>query len=376
MAKNDYPAQIAAGLERVYQDHVKPIEFNVETDRWVVFSDLHRGKRDGADDFKRCEKAYNAALGYYYEKGYTLVALGDVDELWECNPKHIIKCYKTTMNLEAQFQANRRYLRVWGNHDSDWKRTGLVRRLLHEIYGSQLQVPEAVRVQVKAAGIFIGQIFMVHGHQGTLESDQYSFISRIAVRYGWGFIQRLLKIRSTTPAKDFELRHKHNVAMYRWAEQKADTILIAGHTHRPVFASTNKLALLQDQLREARKQISAAGDSPAPELLERAARLRAEIESSRVQETSYASGEAPLRQARPCYFNTGCCSYSDGDVTAIEIADGRIKLVRWPDDRGDDIPQELASQDLRSVFQKLVPEPESGHEYVHGHEPVRVGGES
>ncbi len=357
MANKDYEAKIANGLERAYQDHVKAIEFNVETDRWVIFSDLHRGQRDGADDFKRCEKAYNAALGYYYEKGYTLVGLGDVDELWECSPKKVIKAYHTTMNLEAQFQANRRYLRVWGNHDSDWQREGLVRRKLHDIYGSQLQIPEALRVQVKAAGIQIGQIFMVHGHQGTLESDQYSFISRIAVRYGWGFIQRLFNIRSTTPAKDFELRHKHNVAMYRWAEQKADTILIAGHTHRPVFASTNKLALLQDELRDVRAQITAAGANPPAELVEKAAQLRAEIESSRVQETAFASGEAPLRQSRPCYFNTGCCSFSDGDVTAIELADGRIKLVRWPDDDGRAAPRELAAQDLRSVFRVLGPAP-------------------
>src|SRR5690606_27438573 len=146
-------------------------------------------------DFKRCEKAYNAALGYYYEKGYTLVGLGDVDELWECNPKDVIKAYRTTMNLEAQFMANRRYYRVWGNHDSDWKRASLVRRRLHEIYGSQLQINEAIRLQVKAAGIIIGQIFMVHGHQGTLDSDQYSWFSRLAVRYGWSIIQRLFRNR-------------------------------------------------------------------------------------------------------------------------------------------------------------------------------------
>ncbi|HEY0673128.1 MAG TPA: metallophosphoesterase [Longimicrobiales bacterium] len=355
MAKKNYDQQIARGMDKAYLNSPKLAEFNVETDKWVIFSDLHRGKRDGADDFKGCEKAYNAALGYYYEKGYTLIGLGDVDELWECSPKDVIKSYTNTMNLEAQFQANRRYHRFYGNHDADWKRGSLVRRKLHDIYGSQLVVHEAMRVQVKAAGIGIGQIFLVHGHQGTLDADQYSWLARFAVRYGWGFIQRLFNIRSTTPARDFELRHKHNVAMYRWAEQKGDTILIAGHTHRPVFASTNKVALLQDQLRDVRAQISAAAPNPPDELVERAARIRAEIESSRVQEVEYASGEAPIRQARPCYFNTGCCSFSDGDVTAIEIAHGRIKLVRWLDDDGNEVPKELASQDLRTVFMKLGP---------------------
>ena len=32
----------------------------------------------------------------------------------------------------------------------------------------------------------------------------------------------------------------------------------------------------------------------------------------------------------PCYFNTGCCSFPDGDVTGLELADGAIRLVRWP----------------------------------------------
>jgi hypothetical protein len=32
----------------------------------------------------------------------------------------------------------------------------------------------------------------------------------------------------------------------------------------------------------------------------------------------------------PCYFNTGCCSFPDGDITGLEIADGEIRLVRWP----------------------------------------------
>jgi predicted phosphodiesterase len=349
MAK-DYEKGIADGLNKAYAKPSASVVFNVETDKWIIFSDLHRGKRDGADDFKRCEKAYNAALGYYYEKGYTLVALGDVDELWECSPKDVVKSYVNTMNLEAQFQARQRYLRFCGNHDSDWQRPSMVAKHLHGVYGDQVKIYESLIVTVKAAGIKMGELFMVHGHQGTLESDQYSWFSRIAVRYGWGFIQRTFKIRSTTPAKDFELRHKHNVAMYRWADARKDTVLIAGHTHRPVFASRNKLADLQEELRALREQIGNAGPNPPAELIDKAARKRAEIESNRVQEVSSPSGELPVNQLRPCYFNTGCCSFSDGDVTGLEIADGRIKLVRWLDDDDRCLPKELVTRDLRAVF--------------------------
>ena len=352
MASKNYQEQIAAGLQKVFDGKHLRVDFHVETDKWVIFSDQHRGQRDGADDFEHCEQAYNAALGYYYEKGYTLVVLGDAEELWECSPKKVMKAYQNTLSLEALFQASGRYYRCFGNHDTDWQRASAVRRYLHTIYGPLLEVHEGIRVTVRAADMPLGEMFLVHGHQGTLESHQYIWISRLAVRYGWAFIQRLFRIRSTTPARDFMLRHKHNVAMYRWAEQKPDTVLIAGHTHRPVFASRNKLALLMAELEQIRAEISRRGDPPPHDLVQRAAELRAKIEASRVQETGAPSGEAPINQARPCYFNTGCCSFSDGDVTALEIADGAIRLVRWPDNNDDPRPQILDSADLPAVFNK------------------------
>jgi hypothetical protein len=29
------------------------------------------------------------------------------------------------------------------------------------------------------------------------------------------------------------------------------------------------------------------------------------------------------------YFNSGCCCYNDSDITGIEIADGKIALIKW-----------------------------------------------
>ena len=34
------------------------------------------------------------------------------------------------------------------------------------------------------------------------------------------------------------------------------------------------------------------------------------------------------RRPKPCYFNTGCALYTDG-ITAIEMADDDIRLVKW-----------------------------------------------
>src|SRR5262245_33904198 len=104
---------------------VSPRSFRIGKDRMIIFSDLHKGARNGADDFRHCERAYNAALGYYYALGYWLVELGDVEELWEEHPASVLKNYERTLRLSAKFHIDperrgSRYLRIWGNHDDQW----------------------------------------------------------------------------------------------------------------------------------------------------------------------------------------------------------------------------------------------------------------
>lgn len=54
-------------------------------------------------------------------------------------------------------------------------------------------------------------------------------------------------------------------------------------------------------------------------------RLRNQIQKQKIKEDSIIDFSA----YRPSYFNTGCCCYSDGDITGIEIADGKIRLIKW-----------------------------------------------
>ncbi|HKJ39648.1 MAG TPA: hypothetical protein VJ972_12800 [Anaerolineales bacterium] len=49
----------------------------------------------------------------------------------------------------------------------------------------------------------------------------------------------------------------------------------------------------------------------------------------------------------------GWGAFEDGDVTGIEIADGDIRLVRWPDDDGSPRKKVLQSESLSRVFQQL-----------------------
>lgn len=321
---------------------------DISSMRCIIFSDLHRGARNGADDFRRTERIYNAALAYYFRLGYTLVLLGDVEELWEERPKPVLGAHEYTINLEAQFHQQGRYIRIWGNHDDEWQYESRVKRHLVPLYnGTPLRVPESLKIRIVDGAQELGTLFLVHGHQGDAKSDQFSGISRLVVRYIWRPIQRLTHFSFNGPAKDWALREKYNIAMCRWAEKQEKLVLIAGHTHRPVFSSQSHEAEIAAKLELLEKELSSM---PTREQLESLAILEAELEWIRAQEGQMPGREHSVPEAKPCYFNAGCCCFSDGDITGIEIADKGIRLVRWPDKAGEPEPHVLAEDSLEKVL--------------------------
>ncbi|MFZ6017646.1 MAG: metallophosphoesterase [Nitrospirota bacterium] len=351
-----YQESIDEGLDDAYENcKNNKINLDIAKDKIIIFSDQHRGVRDGADDFVRCEKAYNAALGYYLEAGYTLIILGDAEELWECRPEPVVRAYKDTLSLEAAFLKQNRYYRIYGNHDDYWEKKEIFEKYLKK----ERIIPQLMSVPVLRGIILVynptEKIFLVHGHQGTFDSDKLRPISKFFVRYIWRNIQRRLGIKLTTPAKDVSLKSKHDLAMYSWAINKCKNneklILIAGHTHLPVFASINYIGKLEDELKRLHddlRLLEAQGSADVSDLLTRVAEKRAKLEFVK------AKGEGKgFEMEKPCYFNTGCCSYSDGDVTGIEISNGKISLVRWPDDQGNPMAKILEYGNLDDIFQSI-----------------------
>ncbi|HSI81913.1 MAG TPA: hypothetical protein VK919_14825 [Solirubrobacterales bacterium] len=344
MAKLD-PKRIAGALDRAFDaEETEEIAADLDSTRLVIFSDQHRGARDGADDFWRCERAYHAALGHYLEAGHELYVLGDVEELWEEKPEAVLERYAGTLALEAEFHRQGRYRRFWGNHDDQWRFPSQVEKHLHPLFPG-VSVREALRLRIRRGGADLGVILLVHGHQGTLESDRFAWFSRIFVRYVWRPLQRKLNVSLNSPARSFDLREAHDEAMFGWARShRAHPVLITGHTHRPVFGTSRPQpprhraeAEVEEELGEARD----AGDR------ERIARLRAELELIRA---APHWGKPPKPLDIPCYFNTGCCSFGDGDVTGIEIADGEIRLVRWLADEGRPEAKVLVGDSLDDVL--------------------------
>ena len=345
-----------AALERAKQaeaeEEVKTLD--LASGRYIIFSDHHKGIRNGADDFRRCERAYNAALAYYLRTGHTLAVLGDVEELWEERPVPVLKTYERTFELETHFHQEGRYLRLWGNHDDEWQYGDRVKGLLAPRYGGQeIKVQECLRIKVMDGDQKLGVLFLVHGHQGSAASDKWAPVSKLFVRYVWRPIQRLTRFSFNTPAEDWKLRERHNIAMYLWAEKQENLVLIAGHTHRPVFKSQSHAGQIKEELDGLEAQLKTSPDDQ--QFQDKVSVLAAELEWVRAQENQKpgVEGMKIVPMVKPCYFNTGCCSYLDGEVTGIEIADGEIRLVRWPDDQDEPKPQILTQAPLRDVFAAL-----------------------
>jgi hypothetical protein len=53
---------------------------------------------------------------------------------------------------------------------------------------------------------------------------------------------------------------------------------------------------------------------------------------------------------KPTYFNAGCCCFSDGDITGIEITDGKLLLIKWAMKEGKPERQLLEEETLETLM--------------------------
>ena len=353
-----YDARVGAGLSKALRRARRAPghrgrsahPFDVTRDRLVVLSDMHRGKRDRADDFRRCEGAYLRALAHYDAGGFTLALLGDVEELWKNSVADVLAAYEKVYAAEASFHADGRLVRFWGNHDEEWASPHAVRNELGPLHpGAMLEVRESLLLEVEADGRQLGPLLLVHGHQGTGMSDGLAFLARFTVRFIWKPIQHLTAVSRNTPSKNRKIREKHHRAMRRWAERQERLLLITGHTHRPVFAS---VAIVDELERRLGMDIDEIERQSADEL------FWDEIVSD-CMDRGWLGDEAPCGPERegdapaPHLFNSGCCCFHDGSITGIELCEGQIRLVLW----GTGIPdgrRVLARAELEAVYERLA----------------------
>jgi UDP-2,3-diacylglucosamine pyrophosphatase LpxH len=304
-------------LDRLYRGGTR--EVSLAEGPLAVVSDLHMGNGGWADNFRGNHPAAVAALRKYRREGRRTVLLGDIEELWQFAPGEITEA-RSDVYSEMRAAGREGLLRVWGNHDEYWAGAGV-----RDPAGAP---PAAEALRVGTGG---RAILMVHGHQGTLDSDVMSGISRLLVRAfrwvegPWILLMKALGLyrRPSTMARiprDFEQ------VMYRWARDR-DVVLVCGHTHRAVFASRSHAERLRAHIGHLRGLL---GQVPpqAPEAGELRLELRRTVRELRVERRQRRDippvGEGPL----PLYYNCGCGLYRQG-ITALEVGPAELRLVKW-----------------------------------------------
>ena len=284
-----------------------------QNESFIILSDQHKGCKNGADDFMRSELNYQSALQYYFENNYYYINLGDSEELWENNLSCVKHHNQQSFKKEKLFFDSKRYLKIFGNHDLYWDNDPLAKLELSKLYGEGMIIYEGAVLQTYIDDRQV-QILLTHGHQGDAVSDG-NWFSKWFVSNVWAPLQSYLSLNPNTPAYDNSLKTLHNQLMYEWSSVQQNTILITGHTHQPVFESLTLLERLYQKLNVAKQQKD----------VKEISRLETEIQLKHFDKVAIPD----FNSYKPSYFNTGCCCFSNGDITGIEIEKGYIRLIKW-----------------------------------------------
>ena len=308
------------------------IAFRPDEQPIIIFTDMHKGTRDGSDDFAVCEDNYLAALQHYNNWKFHYLNLGDSEELWENILPSVIKYNKATFDAEAKFIERNAFVKLFGNHDLYWGNDPLAPAVLKSLYNAHLKVFAGAVLRAELPGGYI-DIFCTHGHQGDAQSDGNAF-SKWFVSYIWGPLQAMLEINTNSPSCNDENKSLHNQFMYEWSAAQQNLVLITGHTHQPVFNSLTHLERLYLDREYAREKNNTAAIE----------KINAEIPRRR-REYDFVNNS--FRNMKPSYFNAGCCCYGDGNITGLEIAGGFMRLVKWSKVNG--IPTRMVAEEIHLV---------------------------
>lgn len=270
-------------LQKAY-DNAYRIQFD-NRDKFIFFSDVHRGDNSISDEFAHNQNIYTHALNHYFKEGFTYVELGDGDELWEHGDfRHIRRAHSDVYLLLRRFHDSGRFHMLYGNHNMIFKNQNHVKKYLHTYYDEYRDRQDVLFTGIKVHEAIIfkhirshKEFFVVHGHQGDFMNDQIWWLTRLVNRYFWHFLHVVGFRNPASPAKNMHKRHKIEKIFAKWIEETRK-MMIVGHTHRPKFPNVD---------------------------------------------------ETP-------YFNTGSCIFPRS-ITGIEVAEGQISLVSWrvvPDEDG------------------------------------------
>lgn len=213
--------------------HSAPVINTADHPRLVLFSDCHRGNGTWSDSFLNNKTIYEAALGYYFERDFTYIELGDGDELWE-NRKFsdIEEIHSDIFKLLDKFNRTGRMYMIWGNHDRVKSRPGFKSAALPSS-------TEALIIKCSGSNGKGIRYNLIHGHQADFLNNQLWKLARWLVRYIWRPLELAGIKDPTSAARNYSKGKIIEDRMADWAKLN-QTHLIAGHTHRPTLSHSEK----------------------------------------------------------------------------------------------------------------------------------------
>ena len=206
-----------------------PIINTADYPRLVLFSDCHRGNGTWSDSFLNNKTIYEAALGYYFERDFTYIELGDGDELWENRYfSDIEEIHGDIFRLLGRFSETGRMFMLWGNHDRVKSRNG---------FRSKVLPPSSESLIIKCAGRKGEDVRynLIHGHQADFLNNHLWKLARWMVRYLWRPLELAGVKDPTSAARNYSKGKIIEERMSEWAKLN-NTHIIAGHTHRPALS--------------------------------------------------------------------------------------------------------------------------------------------
>lgn len=209
------------------------------TSKLVLMSDCHRGCGNWSDDFARNKTIFCAALEHYYAQGYTYIEIGDGDELWKNKRfEEIASVHWNVFALMRSFYLDNRLYLLYGNHDIVKRKHP---RMLDKIFDSAankerplfpgLPVEEGLALKLEGTEHVS---YLVHGHQADFFNDTLWPLARVLVRHVWNPLELIGFSDPSSAARNNKVKEKVERRLEEWAEEQK-RVLIAGHTHRPVF---------------------------------------------------------------------------------------------------------------------------------------------
>lgn len=239
----------------------------------VIMSDCHRGIGDDNDNFKKNKNIYIEALKYYYKKGFTYIELGDGDEMWEIkNYEKIITENIKIFQVIKKFHDKNRLIMLYGNHDITKRNKYILEKYFYK-FNNQNQDEDLLNNLLVYETLILKynniNLFLIHGHQVDIINSTFLYPTKFLIRTAWKKAEKMGIKDFTSKIKNNIVKNKVERKLKKWS-LKYKIIVIAGHTHRPIYA----------------------------------------------------------QKGNSLYFNDGSCVHPDG-ITCIEIEKGYISLIKW-----------------------------------------------